>query len=77
MPTQCKHSSLNWTAKLHLGDSFQGESSGVVPVILVKGVLDGDDGVVLAEVLVHLHQLWPEVVQCVSSAHCTVPSANE
>ena len=43
----------------YLGDALRGEGRGRVPVILVEGVLDGDDGVVFAEVLVQLQQLGP------------------
>ena len=34
-----------------------GEDAGVLEVILVEGVLDGDDGVLGAELLVHLDHL--------------------
>ena len=40
-----------------LAEPGGGERGGVVPVVLVEGVLDGDDGVVLAEGLVEVEEL--------------------
>ena len=40
-----------------LAEARGGEGGGVVPVVLVEGVLDGDDRVVLAEALVEVEEL--------------------
>ena len=51
------------TDNLHFGSDGLGEGSVILPVILVEGVLDGDDGVLVAQILVDLDDLRAGVGQ--------------